>query len=260
MAGACILQQILTLAVVMALIHMLETLRRQASFSPAARQARKAFLTILGIAWFGCALSAVSGVPSTRFMLLFLLLSALDAIMLVDAFMSARIVADRPTDTLNDFSNTARLTDSRIGGRGTLATWILAVMVTCPSLTAIILFWPVLSAQHPVAAALTSLVDVSHNVSTAEALQAALFGTMTSCTVLAALTIDALMRKRPVLSNLCSGLTRLGPPIVICLTLAYVVSLNRTILLDAEASRAISDAAKNDLQWVLTHSGEAPNS
>ena len=140
---------------------------------------------------------------------------------------------------------------------------LFAALVTCPTLIGIALFLPLLSEQHPVAAALTSLVDLAHNVTTGEALQVALFGTMIPLTLLIGLAIPALIRKRLILpQGVFSGITRLAAPTAVLLALAYVVMLNRTILLDVDASHAISDAARNDLQWVLTHSGEphqAPN-
>jgi hypothetical protein len=42
---------------------------------------------------------------------------------------------------------------------------------------------------------------------------------------------------------------------VFLLLLTYFVVLNQTLRLDASASQAINLAARDDLQWVLTHSG-----
>ena len=54
------------------------------------------------------------------------------------------------------------------------------------------------------------------------------------------------------------GLRKLTLPCLVCLVAAYAVLLNRMLILDAEASRAIRTAAQNDRQWVLTHGADDP--
>src|SRR5205085_962447 len=49
------------------------------------------------------------------------------------------------------------------------------------------------------------------------------------------------------------GLRRMALPALACLALVYLLLLNRTLRLDAAAGSAIDMAARNDLQWVLTH-------
>jgi hypothetical protein len=193
-------------------------------------------------------------------MLLFLLLSLLDLILAVDAVRVSR-TSDPQQSAGNGYAEDSGAGSNRraayeVRNWNSITVGVFTALIICPTLLCIGLMWPLLSSQHPVAAALTSMVDVTHNVTTGEALQVALFGAMAPLIALIGLSIPALLRKKPVLPQVYRGLNRLSAPIVGCLALAYVVSLNRTIILDIEASRAISDAARNDLQWVLTHSGD----
>ena len=45
-------------------------------------------------------------------------------------------------------------------------------------------------------------------------------------------------------------------PLILCLSLSYLVLISRTLSWDASASIAINQEAENDLQWVLTHNSE----
>ncbi len=262
MACVCVIQELLTLLAVLGLVRTLESLRRRSNTTnSAAARLQNPLLIILCGAWIASTLMATSGVPSTRFMLLFLLLTALDVILILDAVRTAR-----SRKALR--SAQSQLNSDRFGLDGgqiaqmrkwsLLTTVTLSALVVCPALICITLFTPLLSAQHPVAAALTSLVDLAHNVTTSEALQVALFGTLVPLTALIGLAVPALVRKQLMLPRVCQGMMRLAAPTVVILALAYVVMLDRTIALDGEASRAISDAARNDLQWMLTHSGDPP--
>ena len=52
------------------------------------------------------------------------------------------------------------------------------------------------------------------------------------------------------------GLRRMALPALASLVGVYLVLLQQTLTLDTRASGAINEAARNDRQWVLTHTIE----
>ena len=90
MACVCLIQELLTLLAIVGLLRALESLRRRSIISDSAARTRNILLMFLGAAWLTSTILATSGVPSTRFMLLFLLLSGLNLILILDAFRASR--------------------------------------------------------------------------------------------------------------------------------------------------------------------------
>jgi hypothetical protein len=111
-----------------------------------------------------------------------------------------------------------------------------------------------LSAQHPVAVLLAAIMGVSRVENPRDALGQALLAS--GCALAGILLIAcwaAYRRVRPLRAVLL-GIRRVAIPAIATLVVVYIATLNATLRLDASASRAISEAAQNDLQWVLTHS------
>jgi hypothetical protein len=54
--------------------------------------------------------------------------------------------------------------------------------------------------------------------------------------------------------GILSGFRKITLPAITCLAICYLVMVGRTMRLDASASSAIHEAAKDEVNWVLTHS------
>ncbi len=115
-------------------------------------------------------------------------------------------------------------------------------------------FRPELSFLHPIAALLMSVMGETHFATPGDALTLALL----ACGLPVAFALMAglwgLYRRVSPLAGAAVGLRRSVFPALACLSLLYLGLLDRTLALDAAASRGISEVAQNDLQWVLTHS------
>lgn len=257
MACVCLIQEMITLLAIYSIVRILEGLRLRARNSARARKSRQTGLAVLAFAWIGSGFMATSGIPSTRFMLVFLVLSSVGFMFLLDRmkYVFTRVTGKRSAEGASWQGDRGPTPEP--DGWSLIGTLSAVLLFTGPTLVGIYFLRPFLSTQHPVASALTSLVDVAHSINVTEALQVALFGSMAPLSAMVGLSVWALTRKGPVAPQVFTGVKRLAAPTIACLAFAYVVMLNRTILLDVDASRAISDAARNDLQWVLTHSGES---
>ena len=136
--------------------------------------------------------------------------------------------------------------------------WLFALPVALLAGLSTVVFRPLLSAMHPVAAALYSLTDTSLIVNQRAALELAATATIAPALVLLLQGISVYLRRRNSDRAIGSPFAlRAAVPSLICLILLYVALLNRTVLLDKQYGRALSDAARNDLQWVLTHSSSS---
>lgn len=139
---------------------------------------------------------------------------------------------------------------------GTTLRMILFLLV--PALCALYLLRAELSLLHPVAVLLTSLMSNSHSADVKAALNLALLASALPLSAALVSSLWALYRGLAPLAGALVGLRRLALPAIACLLIAYLLLLNRTLALDIEASRAMGEAARNDRQWVLTHSTISP--
>ena len=113
---------------------------------------------------------------------------------------------------------------------------------------------PQLSFLHPVATLLMSVMGTARVATLRDALELGLLACGLPIAFALLVGIWSLMRRVSPLAGLSVGLRRFTLPMLACLSLTYLVLLDRTLQLDAAASRGISEVAQNDLQWVLTHS------
>ncbi len=130
----------------------------------------------------------------------------------------------------------------------------MLALLLVPGLGILYLLRPVLSSLHPAAVLLTSLMGDVRTVTPGDALELALLVVGLPLIIALAAGLWGMYRNISPMAGALIGLRRMTLPIIACLVLTYLALLNRTLLLDAQASRAIQKAAKNDLQWVLTHS------
>jgi hypothetical protein len=130
---------------------------------------------------------------------------------------------------------------------------ILLVLLV-PGLIALILLRPALSTLHPVAAMLAHLMAGERPASVETALGTALLVCGLPVGALLLSSLWGLLRRVAPAQSVPHGLLRLTLPALLCLSVAYLALLERTLRLDAAASRAINEAARHDLHWVLTHS------
>jgi hypothetical protein len=242
MTGICLLQQIFSLTLV-ALCAALWS--RYGSRLPASRAARGILIALLLCltAWSGVML--FYGVPSPHLALLFL--SSLTLLTLplnrfLQRFRPARISA--PEEVVASWKP------------GTTPRIVLFLMV--PLLLFLYERRYYLSSTHPVAMLLTSIMGIVPPAIPQESLWTALLGSGLVMAVVVVVGFWSLARRVEPLAALLLGLRRLTLPLIVCLSLAYIVVLNQTLHLDTATSRALNEVAENDLQWVLTHSSPAP--
>lgn len=113
------------------------------------------------------------------------------------------------------------------------------------------------SGLHPVALLLSSMMGIAPPATAIHALQVGLLACALPLLLILLLCVWALRRGFPVVSAIVYGLRRMFLPALAGLALAYLLLLNQTLRLDAEATHAINEAARDDLHWVLTHSEDA---
>ncbi len=242
MTGICLLQQMMILVFAALLAALCRRFRtRLESFPPALH--RLAFLLLLILS---CGSGAIlfSGAASPRTALLFVLCLTLLTLMAIARFgRAARLTADA--------SQTAPL-------RWTTGTTLrMAAFLFLPLLILLYDRRYYLSSLHPVAVLLTSIMGISPSPSAKDACQIALLGCgLTPALLLLVALWSSYRRAEPGLA-LLTGISRLLMPMLLCLSLAYIGLLNQTLHLDSATSHALNEIAQNDLQWVLTHSGDA---
>ena len=133
-------------------------------------------------------------------------------------------------------------------------TFQFLVVILVPEFTALYLLRPVLSGLHPVAALLTNMLETGRTVTLADAFQVALLAGAFPLALFLAGSIWGLFRRVLPLAGALLAFRKVALPAFGCLAFAYLLLLQQTLRIDTKASHAISEAAKNDLQWVLTHS------
>src|SRR5262249_48711129 len=122
----------------------------------------------------------------------------------------------------------------------------ILLLLLLPELAVLYLLRSELSALHPVAVLLTSLLGNSHPAGPQDALELALLAGALPLSLGLVCGLWALYRGVSPLAGVVVGMRRLALPSLVCLLIAYLFLLNRTLALDIEASRAIGDAAQND--------------
>ena len=136
--------------------------------------------------------------------------------------------------------------------------WAFAISSAALSGCLTVLYRPLLSTMHPVAAALYSLTDTSLIVNQHAAFCLAITACVTPAFILLGQGMSVFIRRRTRGGDVGSPFVlRTAVPCMICILGLYVALMNRTLLLDRQYSKALSDAARNDLQWVLMHSSNS---
>jgi hypothetical protein len=233
MAGYCLLQQALAFGVAALLVSVLAWHRARGR--PLLRVV--GWLVLVG-ALFGSLSELFGGVPSARAALA--LLAAVTCLFVLFAQAFRR---DKP-------NLAAVLSRWKPGTTGRMLLFTLF-----PGLVALYFLRPHLSSAHPVATLLASLMGSGRERTAVEAIQMALLTFGFPLLAAVAIALWAIYRRVSPVESVLFGLRRLALPAVACLLLTYFAILNQTLRLDAAASQAINMAARNDLQWVLTHSG-----
>lgn len=257
MSGVCLIQQLVAAAILSVLLSL--WYRVHNSKAPGSREFERGAIAVIFVFWLACGFLAFSGIPSTGFALIFLMLTAM-VVVAGGCLLQRRSEKQvQKQDKLEDnalFNGAKGLERNDCWSISAITTG--ATFITMPALLALAILRGYLSGLHPIATALTSLVDAPHSAGVKDTLQLALLACAIPITTITCLTLIALGRKRSILASVTGGIARLMPSVAACLLIGYLALLNRTLSIDSQASRAISEAAQNDLQWVLTHSGDTP--
>lgn len=241
MAGVCLLQEVLTLIVAGGLAAL--WLRLRAQPRPFSRLERLIGLTaLLGIVGTSSAQLVIVGPSSRAAVVLFTGLTLLLVLVLDMLFFHLR-TAFLPGDA--GTPSTPRWT--------TETTLAMTALLLLPGLLALYYLRPALSTLHPIAMLLTSVLTTSRHATLGNALKLGLLACALPLGVMLISAVRALFQASSPLAGALIGLRRTALPMIACLAMVYFLLLNRTLRLDATASRAINLAAQNDLQWVLTH-------
>ncbi len=204
----------------------------------------------------GCGL-VLSGYPSTRAAAMFIagltLLWVLGADLVVQMWRRMRFREPVSVGTSGHSSRGHVLESAESCWNSATTVWLGAIVLV-PGLIALTMLRPVVSSLHPVAVLLTSLIGAMRPMTPGLVLGTALLaGTLPVALTLAASVWGLLRNIRPLPAALLA-LHRASLPLVAGLAVSYILLLTYTLRVDAEVSRDINEAARNDLQWVLTHS------
>ncbi len=242
MTGICLLQQMLTLTAAALLAALW---RRYGSQLPASPVARRLTIVLLFCLAAGSGGMLFFGIATPRTALLFLSGLTLLILPLTRVFRRPRPTPSGPANEI-----------ALCWKSGT--TLRMAAFLIVPLLLCLYERRYFLSGLHPVALLLTSIMGIAPPASPQDALQTALLGSGLTMALLTVVCLWGLSRHVEPLAALLLGLRRLTPPLLACLSLAYIGVLNQTLHLDTATSRALNEVAQNDLQWVLTHSSSTP--
>jgi hypothetical protein len=138
----------------------------------------------------------------------------------------------------------------------TSTTIRMLALLLAPGLAALALLRPTLSSMHPVAILLSRWFGSAPTPRAGEMLLIALLAGALPLAIALASGLWGLARNVSPISAATVGLRRTALPAIACLVIVYILLLQRTLLLDAQSSSAINEAARNDRQWVLTHSAD----
>jgi hypothetical protein len=269
MAGVCLLQQALGLLVALAATGMLQyvVLQHNRQFSP-----RRTAVIVLGaVATLVVGALFLTMMTTPRMAGLFLIGVTLLSIVGLHRswrWLSARRAASRPEGLHAVFQETVVRNSEepahvsglkRVRERWSQGTTLrMLVLIVLPYLVILYAMRGELSALHPVATLLTSLTGAPRATGVRDSMELALLASALPLLLPLACAAWAFHRGVPPFAGAILGLRKLALPCLVCLVCAYAVLLNRTLILDAEASKAIQKAAQNDRQWVLTHGVENP--
>lgn len=240
MAGVCALRQLMLLIAAAVIVAVW---RGGSVPLERSRPVRTALLVAgLVIALAACAVG-LAGLPSS---LLYAAIFCQAAILMVIAI--GRIHARWPRPILGAWPRVP--IEAFWSTRTSLVT---AGIVTAACISGMLCARPLLASLHPVAVALTAISATERYRAQRDAVvQAALACAMPAALALTAAVIGLLRGYSPAASAI-AGIRKMALPAVACLVVGYLALLNRTIVMDSTASRAIEAAAQSDLQWVLTH-------
>ncbi len=231
MAGVCILQQMGAVALAglagVTAASVPRPIRQR--FAPLVMA-----LLAAGMAAEGASvLSPVGSVPAAL------------SLILCGALLSALLAASLPT--LPNLRSA-----EEVWSRGTTVRFLL--LLVPPGIALLLAIRPWLGIRHPVALLLASLMGLSRPADPSETLGLALAGAAMPLATGLAVMAWSIRRRIAPRQAFRVAFRRLTLPLLGCLAIAYVGLLKETLRLDTAASRAINEAAENDLQWVLTHS------
>jgi hypothetical protein len=239
-AGVCLLQQILLLSLAALLSAFGPRL-----FAPLSRrphEARMIGLVALLSLTGGSAVLLCTGNTGLRQTILLCIGLTLLALFAAETFPSP---AGRSSGK-QDLPWTNRDTLRLLGG------------LLLPTLAALYFLRPFLSSLHPIAQLLTGLTGNGRSLTLWGAFWPALAAVSVPMLLSLLGGFRAWHRGISPLYGAGRMLRRTTLPLMAGLLLAYLLLLTRTFQLDAAASRAINEAAGNELQWVLTR--RAPGS
>lgn len=263
MAGVCLIQQMLTMVAV--------TVAAAISYRLLIRRGRRPFRLRLVLLAAGIAIAILAPTfliaeprPFPGAML-FIACACLLLIAMELFYRARRERAEQDTrwrpeqdprdEALAPFARSMRDASERCGA---VASLLLTLLGTAPSLLLIYVNQTFLQDLHPVAVLLNGLAGIPRSVGAREAAVMAALATATPLLLPLLFAVWALFRGASPVASALLGLRRGALPAIVCMVTGYTGILYQTLILDAEASRAIAKAAQNDRQWVLTHGQEAP--
>lgn len=248
MAGVCLLQQTLSLTVLWIFFEGINRLRFN-------KTTGRYSLRTLGIA---CASALVItsgglllfGVPSLAGAETFYIgLTALGLILMEQWAHRRSILSGDDVSTIE----MAQLVQMQWTNIDTIKS-VLALLL--PGAVLLYFCMPYLSHLHPAAVLLSSVLTAPHTLTALDALQLALLTYALPMSMVVLASIWSIHRYITPMTGLFLWLHRTIFPLILCLSLSYLVLISRTLSWDASASIAINQEAENDLQWVLTHNSE----
>jgi hypothetical protein len=251
MAGVSLIQQCIALFVAMLLVI---TWGRYVHVP--TKRVRLLFLPVCVIATLCTGGLLFLGVPSEPMAIAFLISTAVLLLLLLEYLYELRHEG-RGTRKSQNPKSKIQNREAEVYWRAGTTVRMLALLLV-PGLTALIFLRPVLSGMHPVAILLTRWFSSAPTPGADEMLKVALLAGALPLAVMLASGIWGIVRQISPLSAALIGLRRITLPAITCLVMVYLLLLQRTLILDAESSRAINEAARNDRQWVLTHVTDEP--
>jgi hypothetical protein len=245
MAGVCLLQQAMTLAAAGLLAVLAGRMGRGLTIG---RLGYGAVLSGALVLFIATVQVMRTGIASPRIAAVFTISSTVLLLFLME--LAARAAAAVTSRSRYQLSSAERRWTNR-------TTAIMLALVFSSGAVALYVICPWLSSMHPVAVLLSGLVTSARQATALDALELALLMAALPLAIVLVSGLWGLARRVSPLSAVAVGLRRSLLPALACLGFAYLLLLSRTLELDSSASRAIHDAAENDLAWVLTHT--APN-
>ena len=255
MIGICFLQQMLALGVAWLVVMLLRRQMRRAS-RPVPVLWRVFGLLLVAAVSIGSGVLLFTGIPTTRLATVFLIG------LLVLVIAATNGIGKRRSEKAilsEGEKNTFAAQEKRVSDRWRLATTGRMLGLTLlPGFVLLYHLRPQLSFLHPVATLLVSIMGGTQAPTAKDALALAVMNCGLPIAFALLVCFWSLYRRVLPLAGVLVGMARFALPAAACLSVSYLILLDRTLQLDAAASHAISEVAHNDLQWVLTHSSPPP--